>query len=200
MSTQDTDVRKFLAKVLPQDPAGKAFVNIHWTKIVTGFAKPLWDGRAHHDVSNAAGTVEWIRDLPDVRDVYVCLSSQLQAEPKVSAKGRAYNKAIRSSQSAIALKAIFLDIDFKGGDNGYDNFDRALDALGVFISAAQLPKVSCMVHSGGGLHVYWTFADQLPVHEWQVLAFAQSPSTQPVCSGCLTPRTTNTTHLVIPSY
>ncbi len=178
MRTQDADVRKFLAKVLPFDPAGQAYINIHWTKVVPGYSKPLWDGRAFTDLNGAANCIEWVRTLPDAHDIYVCMSSQLQAEDKVSQKGKPYKRAIRLAMNAVALKSLFLDIDFKDGDHGYADIGAAVSALDSFMHATCLPPVSALVHSGGGLHVYWTFTEALSVHEWQILAHALVEATR----------------------
>ena len=72
----------------------------------------------------------------------------------------------------IALKSLYLDIDFKAGDHGYDAPHDAVDGLTQFLKATGLPKPSMIVKSGGGLHIYFTFTRQLSREEWQPLAHA----------------------------
>ena len=72
----------------------------------------------------------------------------------------------------IALKSLYLDIDFKGGDHGYDTPDDAINAIAGFLEASGFPKPSMIVKSGGGLHIYFTLSRPLSREEWQPLAHA----------------------------
>ena len=74
-------------------------------------------------------TLAWISKQPGKRDIYVCMSSQQKAEEKTSKKGNKYLAPIRGQQNVVALKSLYLDIDFKGGDHGYDTPDDAVKAL-----------------------------------------------------------------------
>ena len=85
------------------------------------------------------------------RDVYFCLSRQAKAGKAQSGKVRAE----RRSQYALALKAIWLDIDGNKPDKGYGTKAEALAALDKFIKDAKLPFPTAIVDSGNGYHVYW---------------------------------------------
>ena len=191
MTTSD-HARQYLARTLPWPHDGEepGFVNIHWTFRPKGYetdekwetyrksGRFPWSGRAARSVNEAVNAIQFALKSPDTRDIYVCMSMQKQAEEKVTAKGYRYYKPIRAQQNVIALKSLFIDIDFKGGDNGYDTPDDAIAALGNFLKETDLPKPSLIVSSGGGLHVYWTMMRPLTMAEWQPLAFALAEATK----------------------
>jgi hypothetical protein len=117
--------------------------------------------------------VKWALTLEDVKDIYVCMSSQLEAQPKTSKAGHDYLLPIRSQANAVAFKSLFMDLDAKGKDkDSYDTLAEALVAFGDFIAAVGLPKPNVIVKTGGGFHVYWTFDRALTREQWQPLADA----------------------------
>jgi hypothetical protein len=167
--------RQHLARVIawPNDGETPSYINIHWTFQGENFAKPAWTGRACTSVTEAAKSIEWALKQKDVRDVYVCMSSQSQAEERVSAKGFKYRVPIRSNHNAVALKSFFIDLDAKGEDkDSYADIPSAAAALSAFIKAVGLPKPSMMVSTGGGLHIYWVVARALTPDEWKPIALA----------------------------
>ena len=171
------DAQEYLAKVLPwpQDGDPPAHVNIHWsTDKIGNNGKPLWSGRATRSLNEAVRTIQWAQSLTDVRDIYVCMSSQRDAQEKIAKKsGKRYLFPIRAQANAVAFKSLFMDIDAKGKDKGsYDTLAETLAEFGKFIAAVGLPKPNVIVKSGGGMHVYWTFERAISVPEWQVLSNA----------------------------
>jgi hypothetical protein len=175
--------QEYFAKVLawPQDGDAPAYVNLHWTidKLSEKTGKPIVTGRAVRSVQEAVNTVKWALSLAETKDIYVCLSTQREALPKQSRKGKEYLLPVRASANAVALKSIFLDLDAKGTDkNSYASLSEAVAALNAFITKMDLPKPSAIVTSGGGLHVYWTFDRPLAPFEWQPLANALAEATK----------------------
>lgn len=172
--------KEYLARALPWPQAHDepSYVNIHWTFKSEQYDRPAWSGRACQSVEQAVKAIDWALKLPETRDVYVCLSSQREATPKVSAKGFKYLVPIRNQQNAVALKSLFLDIDIKGGENGYSCMDEAVAALGRFMGDTGMPAPSMIVKSGGGIHVYWTLASALIPAEWKPLALALAEATK----------------------
>ncbi len=166
--------REYLARAVPWPQDNEpGFINVHWTKKVDGYAKPLWDGRACRTVEEAARSVAWASGHSDTRDFYLCLSQQRECEDVTSKKGHTYKKALRNQPNAIALKSLFLDLDAKGEDkNSYADLTAAVTALGNFIRAVDLPSPSMMVQSGNGLHVYWTLERALTPAEWLPLSYS----------------------------
>jgi len=165
------DAQEYLAKVLPwpQDDDAPAYINIHWsTETLNQYGKPWWSGRATRSVKEAINTIKWALTLADVKDIYVCMSSQSEATPKVSKKGNGYLLPIRSQANAVAFKSLFMDLDFKD----YATPNEATNALAEFVKTTGLPKPNVIVKSGGGLHVYWTVDRALTRDEWQPLSNA----------------------------
>src|SRR5271166_371868 len=112
--------REYLAKIVPWPQNGSdGFVDLCWTVPNKNGGKPWWTGRAVRSVDEAVRTLEWAKKLPDTRDIYLCMSRQDKAIEKVSQKGHKYLIPARCQENAVDLKSLFIDVDVKGGDNGY---------------------------------------------------------------------------------
>ena len=168
--------QEYLAKVLPwpQDGDAPAYVNIHWSQAkLNQHGKPFWSGRATRTVKEAVSTVKWALSLDDVKDIYVCMSSQADAREQVSKAGHKFLLPVRGQSTAVALKSLFMDLDAKGKDkDSYDTLAEAFTAFTDFLKAVGLPNPNVIVKTGGGFHVYWTFDRALSRDEWQPLANA----------------------------
>ena len=164
--------RLFLAKAVPWPVNGEGYINITWSEKKPETDQTFWSGRACQTLDEAVSTLRWITSKPGKREIYVCMSCQRTARERVSGNGHKYLTPIRNQQNVIALKSLYLDIDFKGGEHGYDTPHDAIEALSHFLKATGLPKPSIMVKSGGGLHIYYTFTRPLSREEWQPLAHA----------------------------
>lgn len=176
------DARAFLSRVLPWDQSSNTpvYCNLHWR-----YAKPgvdpkayPWTGRAVTSVDDMIKRLQWVSNLPDTRDIYICLSSQANAVQRMSKNGYAYLAAQRSKVDAVALKTFYIDIDFKGGDNGYDTQGEAVAALGKFLEATGLPRPNVVVATGGGMHVYWVLDKAIDPAAWHVRATALAEATK----------------------
>ena len=163
--------RRFLRKAVPWPVNGDGYINIIWSEKKPG-TEPIWSGRACRTLDEAMGALTWITKKQGKREIYACMSSQRLAEEKISRNGYKYLAPIRNQQNVLALKSLYLDIDFKGGDHGYETRDDAINAIAGFLEASGFPKPSMIVKSGGGLHVYFTLARPLSRDEWQPLAHA----------------------------
>lgn len=73
----------------------------------------------------------------------------------------------RTADNALYQRSLFLDLDCK--TTQYASKKDALLALDGFIAATNLP-VPWIVSSGNGLHVYWTFTENIPVLVWKPVA------------------------------
>lgn len=174
------DARRYLAKVVPW-PAyeGAEYVNVHNTFIPSDDpTKPRWGGRASRSLDEAINYVDYSLKQSGTRDIYACMSTQATAKPVTTKTGRTMYRALRSAETAVHLKALFVDCDFKGGEHGYDDEKSALAALAGFLKTTQLPKPSAIVHTGGGVHVYWTMDRALTVEAWLPLAYALAEATK----------------------
>jgi hypothetical protein len=73
-------------------------------------------------------------------------------------------------QNALALKAIWVDIDVKEGPKHYNTIAEAWETICKFRVDAGLPMFSAVVSSGGGLHVYWISKTAMSSDEWRPYA------------------------------
>lgn len=144
---------------------GAGYVNLHYTS-PTGSGMR---GKPFKEIQSFMNMVQYATVHPaNYKEIYFCLSTQ-------SATGKVINgnivTAARIKQNALKLKAIWLDIDVKKkSEKHYGTLKEALEALGVFIQAAQLPTPSALVFSGGGVHVYWISDKALTPEEWRPYA------------------------------
>lgn len=79
-------------------------------------------------------------------------------------------KGSRKQENVRATKVLVLDVDC-GASKPFPSWKEGLVALGKFIADTGLPK-PMIIHSGNGLHVYWTLAEELEPIQWKPLADA----------------------------
>lgn len=126
---------------------------------------PIGPGRAFKTRSDFTSFTKWAIPKTFYKDLYFCLS--LQRDIATSHNGRAKGK--RSAEAALALKAVWLDIDV-GKEDGYQTLQEARGALARFVDKARLPAPSAIVKSGGGLHVYWISQTSMEPDHWRPCA------------------------------
>jgi hypothetical protein len=158
----------FLTRVVPW-PGGSApsYVNLHWTMPNPRNAKEvIWSGKATTSVDEFLRLTKWALKNANIKDIYFCLS--LQAHTGKNARGEP--TVLRKKEQALALKAIWLDVDIKTPPKGYTSLDEAVIAVTEFVKVVGLPPPSALVMSGGGLHVYWINNKPLTPDEWRPYA------------------------------
>ena len=159
---------EFLRRALPWPKDGEpGFINLHWR--IPAPREPnklIWIGKPTRTIEEFLSLLEWVLSRPTTKDVYFCLSRQARA--KKNSRGNL--TAMRRQKDAVALKAIWLDIDVKPPPKGYATLEEAQDALTAFVKAAGLPPPTAVVCSGGGLHVYWISDKPLTPDEWRPYA------------------------------
>ena len=79
-------------------------------------------------------------------------------------------KGNRKQENVRATKVVALDVDC-GESKPFPTWREGLQALGKFVLEIKLPK-PMIVHSGNGLHVYWTLTEELEPSRWKPLAEA----------------------------
>lgn len=172
--------RDFFAKVLPF--GDDAYYNIHW-RSQSHDGKYYWGGRAAQSLDGLVKSLTWATNQPNIRDLYVCMSSQSTAEERTSKQGNKYLNAVRSQTHVVSLKSLYIDIDVKEGS--YPDTKTAVLAFRQFLDDTGLPKPSAIVASGsGGIHVHWALDHALPKNEWQVLANALAKATRDMGLHC----------------
>jgi len=77
----------------------------------------------------------------------------------------------RLATNAVKIKSLFLDIDCGEGKD-YPNKQAAAAALESFLSSTSLNDLGTpyIVSSGGGLHVYWPFNEEVDIATWKPVA------------------------------
>jgi hypothetical protein len=168
------DARTFLENVLvwpadinsPQD-----WINVHVnaknTEPTKNGGKPWVVGWPFKTIDEVIRRISWVESTADFFNVWVCMSQQNHAEPKVNGK----LKAVRKAANATLLKSIWIDCDVKAGDpKHYGTLQDAWAAIGAFQKKVGLPPPSVVVNSGGGLHIYWTSDKPLTPDEWRPYA------------------------------
>ena len=156
------DLTEFLDAVLP---AGKLIV----ARMVD---RQRPDGEkyktfSHYVCSTTDEVAETAKSLVEGgHDVYFALASYKQGFHQKEKNGKLV-KVVRVRENVRELKALWLDIDFKGE---YHDLPAAVAALKGFLKATQMPSPSIVVGSGNGIHVYWPFDRALPLGRWQRLA------------------------------
>src|SRR5262249_55735079 len=147
----------YLARVVPWPAENEpGYVNLHWTVPGHNEKQRFWRGRAVRTLEEAEKTLKWALGQSNTLDIYACMSLQRDAKEIVTRSGNELLAAARSQEAALAIKSLFLDIDV-GKKDGYATLNEASSALTGLIEKISLPRPSVLVHSGGGLHVYWTF-------------------------------------------
>jgi hypothetical protein len=121
-------------------------------------------GKPFTDLSDVLSFINWAKSHPDaVKDLYYCLSLQAKTGPERNGKPT----ALRNRENAVALKAIWLDIDCnKEPPKGYRCKEDGLKALKEFCDSTGTPYPTAIVDSGNGLHTYWISDKPLPPTEW----------------------------------
>ena len=125
-------------------------------------------GKPFTQLTDALSFIERAKNQPAViKDLYFCLS--FQAKTGLARNGEP--TALRKRENAVALKAIWLDIDCnKEPPKGYRCKKDGLQALKEFCEATQTPYPNAIIDSGNGFHVYWISDKPLSPAEWRAYA------------------------------
>lgn len=77
----------------------------------------------------------------------------------------------RLAENAIKMKSLFLDIDCGAGKD-YEKKSDAANALAKFLEESGIDQLGMpwVVSSGGGLHVYFPFAEEVDIAVWKPVA------------------------------
>lgn len=140
------NLSEFLAAVVPDG------------KIVIGWK----DDKFHNTIiPDQQAALQYIRtNAQHPIDLYYALASFKQGWHK-NGKGK---NVLRVRDNVDQLKALWFDIDFKGG---LSDPRQVIAALSEFSKSTGVPPPSILVHSGNGLHVYWPFTTAVPYERWQ---------------------------------
>lgn len=129
----------------------------------------------HHVFTQITDAVTHVHEQANLQDVFFTVLSLEQekvwnpekVDYKTGEKG-AYSTRLGSNMRAA--RCLFWDLDVGTDDNKYATQRDALGALLAFITKVGLPMPT-LISSGGGVHVYWHFAEDMLVGAWSQLAF-----------------------------
>ena len=76
-----------------------------------------------------------------------------------------YEGLRRKQENCIYVKAFFLDIDVEHGKDTYPSKEAALKDLERFCDEINWPQ-PVLIDSGGGIHAYWIFDEEMPAEKW----------------------------------
>jgi len=125
---------------------------------------PVSDGKPFRDVGQLVSRAAWINTTTQFKDVWYCLSLQSTAKPDPHNPGKL--KAVRRAANAVAVKALWIDMDVGEGPKKYPAVEDALKTIIEFRERVGLPPFSAIVFSGSGIHVYWISDVALTPTEW----------------------------------
>lgn len=86
-------------------------------------------------------------------------------------KNDAVKKVFRTQANAYAMRALWLDLDVGADPKKYPSQSAAVTGLMEFCSRTGMPQ-PYIVNSGGGIHVYWRFMQDVSVAQWRLLSAA----------------------------
>jgi len=141
-------------------------------------AYPRGSGMAHESFDSVDMLAARIKAL-DARgvEVWYAVASFMHRHDEAIEGGKACWG--RKKENAACLTAFFLDIDVNPDKPGkaYATIEGAEQALARFETEFG-ERCHCLVHSGGGLHVYWCLNEGVPPKEWQRVAFKFKDATK----------------------
>jgi len=165
----DNPIATFLSLAVPWASTG--YVTIEWPYTPPDLppgANPPMAGQAFKSIDAA---VRYIHARRTHSDLFVGMSLQAQAEPKMNRHGRRYYKARRHRNQALLLRSFWLDVDIKHGF--FRDTQHALEVFGEWRRAIGLPPPTLIVLTGsGGFHAYWVLDEPIDRETWQPLADA----------------------------
>jgi hypothetical protein len=155
--------KQFLEGIVPSEGVLVAATPKSWIT-PQGETKYYHEHTAVDNVSELTKTV--LEHDRNGKDTFFALAS-FKEHSYVDAKGKT---RVRTQDNVGYMRCFFMDIDCNGGDKNYDSQRDALLALHQFVKGTSLPKPSYIVNSGGGIHVYWTFTQNVELKHWQPVA------------------------------
>ena len=80
-----------------------------------------------------------------------------------------YSGLRRTADTCVFVKAFFLDLDVMHGKAKYDSKEAALTDIDRFCTEINWP-LPVVIDSGGGIHAYWIFDEEIAGEEWKEYA------------------------------
>lgn len=154
-------LEEFLALVVPRRGVKLAATNTGRISTVTH--RPVWTNDDSHTYAALAADI-LRRDENPKYNVYFALGGY--AENSIT------EHAGRAQINVLWQRSFWIDVDVEEGNSKkYATVREAAENIYAFAQHLNLHD-PLIVRSGGGLHVYWPLADDVPVTQWQPVADA----------------------------
>lgn len=109
------------------------------------------------------------RFVDSVDKAVALAQSYIDKESNVYFTPGTYEGMRRKQEDCVWVKSFFLDLDVEHGGSTYDTKEAALEDIERFRTEIGWPA-PVLVDSGGGIHAYWIFDDEIPADEWTAYA------------------------------
>ena len=106
--------------------------------------------------------------VESIDDLVTAIEEKKQHKTNIFVALSSFSGYSRKADEAQFVRSFFVDLDV-GPGKGYDTKEDALSALDQFLVDAELPP-PVRVDSGGGVHAYWIFDEDIPALEWKPYA------------------------------
>lgn len=92
----------------------------------------------------------------------------LKVETNIFVAPGSFKNHSRRADNAAFMRSFFIDLDVGDGKD-YATKTEALEALDFLMEESKLP-IPAVVDSGGGIHAYWVFKEDIPIEQWKPYA------------------------------
>jgi hypothetical protein len=106
--------------------------------------------------------------VENIDELELFVESKKNTKTNIFVALSSFNGYSRKAEEAKSVKSFFVDLDV-GEGKGYESKEDALDAIDKFILDNELPP-PVRIDSGGGVHAYWLFDEDIPAAEWKPYA------------------------------
>lgn len=121
----------------------------------------------HYVFASIGEAVTHVLEHKNLGDIYFAVLSL--TAPRVDNPKARKGYSTRIGRNMAWAKCSFFDLDVGPAPTKYASQKDALEALLAFVERAGLPMPT-LLSSGGGVHVYWPYADKVSVETWSPLA------------------------------
>lgn len=148
------DMAQFLSSILP-------------TEGVLFAASPKDIGWHHRPCSDVAMLAKECSQISKAgKNSYFAMASYNEAKYFCESKQKFRS---RTQENVRFIRSMWIDIDC-GPLKPFATIDEALSALDEWQEKLNLPGPTFLVSSGNGLHIYWTFNEDIRLDEWEPVA------------------------------
>jgi hypothetical protein len=106
--------------------------------------------------------------VENIDELELFVESKKNTKTNIFVALSSFNGYSRKAEEAKSVKSFFVDLDV-GEGKGYESKEDALDAIDKFVLDNELPP-PVRIDSGGGVHAYWLFDEDVPAAEWKPYA------------------------------